>query len=54
VGRWIFTELLRWQNELFHDFAICWAMDDNKAMLSLARSLGFKEGPICLEFEREL
>jgi GNAT superfamily N-acetyltransferase len=54
LGRWIFSELLRWQSELYRDNAIFWAMDDNIAMLSLARSLGFKEGPTCLEFELEL
>jgi GNAT superfamily N-acetyltransferase len=54
LGRWIFSELLHWQNELGRDKAIFWATDDNKAMINLARSLGFKEGPACLEFELEV
>jgi GNAT superfamily N-acetyltransferase len=54
LGRWIFSELLHWQNELFHDFALFWVTDDNLAMLTLARSLGFQDGPACLELELDL
>lgn len=54
LGRWIFSELLRWQHELFRDRAICWVSDDNRAMLTLARSLKFESGPAALEFELEL
>lgn len=54
LGRWIFSELLRWQHEMFNDYAVFWATDDNQAMLRLARSLGFKEGPATLEYELDL
>jgi GNAT superfamily N-acetyltransferase len=54
LGRWIFAELLRWQHEMYRDYAVFWAADDNAAMLTLAHSLGFKDGPACLEFELEL
>jgi len=54
LGRWIFSELLRWQHELYRDNALCWVTDDNKPMLKLARSLGFMAGPTTLEFELDL